>query len=184
MVVEAAASGEGEEVSVVGEAAGFHPSTARQWEISVVAAWCIPANASPRRVPGSGPITAARMPADRSGPDSSAETLLAAAAWHARQTEIAGSTIRRGQQVAPPKFGADAICRRTGRTTSSRSIQPIGSAIGTETGTTFGMVTIAVSLTVPGSFLTLGFIHGGRIGIRTTTTATVIPRSEERRVGK
>src|ERR1051325_9515676 len=94
MVAAGAASGEAEEVLVVGEAAGFHPSTARRWEISVVAAWCIPANASPRRVPGSG---------------SSAATLLAAAAWHARQMEIAGSPICRGQEVAPAKSRADAI---------------------------------------------------------------------------
>src|SRR5207253_1258886 len=117
------------------------------------------------------------MPADRSGPDSSAETLIAAAAWRAPQTANAGSAIRRGQEVAPAKSVADETCRRTGRTTSSRSIQLIGSAIGTETGTTFGMVTIAVSLTAPGSSLTSGFIHGGRIGIRTTTTATVITRA-------
>ena len=38
VMVAEAASGEAEDVLVVGEAAAFHPSTARRWEISVVAA--------------------------------------------------------------------------------------------------------------------------------------------------
>ena len=76
--------------------------------------------------------------------------------------------------MAQAKFAAEIIFRPTGGITSSRSIQPIGSAIGIAAAITFGAGIIADSSMAPGSSLTSDSIHGGRTGIPMITTDTGI----------
>src|SRR2546423_13488596 len=80
-------------------------------------------------------------------------------------------------EMAHARFGAGIISRRIGGTTSLRSIQATGSAIGIAAAITSGAVITAGLSTAPGSSSTSDFIHGGRIGTtRTIITLTITIR--------
>src|SRR5213594_2599895 len=80
-------------------------------------------------------------------------------------------------EMAHARFAAEIIFPRTGETTSLRSIQATGSAIGIAAAITSGTAIIADSSTAPGSSSTSDSIHGGRIGItRTIITLTITIR--------
>src|SRR5207253_10782482 len=80
-------------------------------------------------------------------------------------------------EMAHARFAAEIIFQRTGGTTSLRSIQTLGSAIGIAAAITSGADIIADSSAVPGSSSTSDFIRRGRIGTtRTIITLTVTSR--------
>src|SRR5207244_527625 len=96
---------------------------------------------------------------------------------NSRTQETARLRMRDTTEMAFAKFGAEIIFPRIGGTTSSRSIQATGSAIGIAAAITSGADIIADSSAVPGSSSTSDFIHGGRIGTtRTIITLTITIR--------
>src|ERR1700688_1268414 len=104
-----------------------------------------------------------------------AEISIVASVRHSSRTQaIAGLRMRDELEMAQAKFAAEIIFPRTGGTTSLRSIQATGSAIGIAVAITSGTGVIADSSTAPGSSSTSDSIHGGRIGTRTTITPTAI----------
>src|SRR5437870_11737900 len=96
---------------------------------------------------------------------------------NSRTQEIARLRMRDTTEMAWAKFAAEIISRRIGGTTSSRSIQATGSAIGIAAAITSGADITADSSAVPGSSSTSDLIHGGRIGTtRTIITLTITIR--------
>src|SRR5437763_8420818 len=112
------------------------------------------------------------MQARQSGHDSSLREISIAliASRDSRMEKTARSTMRGEAEIQPTRFAAAIIFRRIGGTTSLRSIQATGNAIGIAVAITSGEDIIADSSTAPGSSSTSDFIHGGRIG----TTRTII----------
>jgi hypothetical protein len=94
------------------------------------------------------------------------------------KTETDKLTARsRIARTAPGASGMETIISEvTGKTMSSHGARPNGIGIGTAGATTGGADTVAISSTAPGSSSTSDFIHGGRPGIRTTTTPTITIR--------
>src|SRR5713101_9339840 len=68
-----------------------------------------------------------------------------------RTEEIKQSRIREANEMTQARSGAETISKRTGEIMSSRSIRPIGNAIGTGIATISGMATVAVLSTARGS---------------------------------